>query len=119
MEDISQRDFAETDPKMFLNQGKKGMIIDEIQRVPFLLSYIQTIVDENNSPGMYVIACSQNLLLMEQVSRTLAGRISLLTLLPLSLAELYNDEEDITDLTEVLYTGLYPGIYGRGFDPGR
>ena len=88
LEDLTQKEFAETDPKMFLNQGHNGMIIDEIQRVPALLSYIQTIVDESNSPGMFVITGSQNLLLMEHISQTLAGRISLFTLLPLSLAEL-------------------------------
>jgi len=119
LEDLSQKEFAETDPKMFLDQNRNGMIIDEIQRVPSLLSYIQTIVDESNSPGMYIITGSQNLLLMEQVSQTLAGRISLFTLFPLSLAELYKDSKDIPSIAEVLYRGLYPGIYNRGFDPDR
>ena len=119
MEDLSQKEFAENDPKLFLDQSSRGMIIDEIQRVPALLSYIQTIVDENNSPGMYVITGSQNLLLMEHISQTLAGRISLFNLLPLSLREIYNKNRNIPSLEQVLYKGLYPGIYDRDFDPNR
>lgn len=119
LEDLSQKEFAETDPKMFLEQGNNGMIIDEIQRVPALLSYIQTIVDENNSSGMYVITGSQNLLLMEQVSQTLAGRISLFTLLPFSLAELYKDTGKIPGIEQILHRGLYPGIYNRNFESAR
>jgi len=119
LEDLSQKDFAETDPKMFLAQGNNGMIIDEIQRVPSLLSYIQTIVDEKKSPGMYVITGSQNLLLMEQVSQTLAGRISLFTLLPLSLSELYKTSKKIPEINQILYRGLYPGIYDRSYEPNR
>jgi len=119
MEDLSQREFAETDPKMFLNQGNNGMIIDEVQRVPALLSYIQTIVDEKKVPGMYVITGSQNLLLMEQVSQTLAGRISLFTLMPLSLSELYSDGGRIPHINQILYEGFYPGIHSRNFEPGR
>ena len=119
MEDLSQKEFAETDPKMFLDQGNNGMIIDEVQRVPALLSYIQTIVDEKKSPGMYVITGSQNLLLMEQISQTLAGRISLFTLMPLSLSELYKDVEKIPNIGQILYKGLYPGIHSRNFKPDR
>lgn len=110
---------AVTDPKGFLLQAKDGLLIDEIQRVPSLLSYIQTIVDTRESPGQFVISGSQNLLLMEQISQTLAGRISLFTLLPLSLSELSRDGRQLPVLAELLFRGLYPALYDRPFDPPR
>ena len=119
LEDLSQREFAESDPRGFLSPGRDGMMIDEIQRVPALLSYIQAIVDERDTPGQYVISGSQNMLLMEQVSQTLAGRISLFTLLPFSISELYRDRASIPPLEEVLFKGLYPAIHARPFDPPR
>jgi len=73
---------AQTDPKNFLSQSN-NMIIDEIQRVPDLISYIQSIVDENPDKK-YVITGSQNILISKKVSQSLAGRIAIFTLLPLS-----------------------------------
>ena len=83
-----EREFAETDPKAFLGQFKNPVIIDEIQRVPNLLSYIQAIVDEQKENGRYVITGSHQLELRAAISQSLAGRVGLLQLLPFSLSEL-------------------------------
>jgi predicted AAA+ superfamily ATPase len=66
---------AMSDPRMFLNNGRKGLILDEIQNYPKLLSYIHTISDEHNQPGEFIITGSQNLLISEKVSQSLAGRV--------------------------------------------
>ncbi|HAK47399.1 MAG TPA: AAA family ATPase [Spirochaeta sp.] len=115
LEDLSQKEFALEDPKSFLTQGDGGMIIDEIQKVPALLSYIQVIVDEKQKPGMFIITGSQNLLLMEKISQSLAGRISLFTLLPFSLQELYKNKTK-PPLNEVMFKGFYPGLYARDYE---
>jgi predicted AAA+ superfamily ATPase len=88
LEDITNREFAKNDPKGFLNTYKNGAIIDEIQYVPELFSYLQVFTDERNQVGEYIITGSQNFLLMQQISQSLAGRVALFTLLPLSLKEL-------------------------------
>ena len=76
------------DPRGFLAQGER-LILDEIQRAPELLSYVQVLVDEDDRPGRFIVTGSQNLLLMESVSQTLAGRTALLRLYPFSLSELH------------------------------
>jgi hypothetical protein len=88
LENPEERDFAIEDPKGFLSRAGKGIILDEIQRVPDLFSYIQILVDENRQPGRWIFTGSQNFLLMHQISQTLAGRTTLLQLLPLSILEL-------------------------------
>lgn len=81
--------FAKADPKAFFDNAKKGMIIDEIQRAPELLSYIQVIVDEQaQKKGQFILTGSHQLSLHAAVTQSLAVRTALLTLLPLSLAEL-------------------------------
>ncbi|MCI0471235.1 MAG: ATP-binding protein, partial [Candidatus Aminicenantes bacterium] len=82
--------FAQNDPRGFLAQYPRGAVIDEIQRAPDLLSYLQTIIDERNI--RFVLTGSQNLLLMQKVSQSLAGRISILSLLPLSKSEIEHRE---------------------------
>ncbi len=117
------------DPRGFLAQGGR-LILDEIQRAPELLSYIQGLVDADPRPGRFVLTGSQNLLLMESVSQTLAGRTAFLRLYPLSLAELSeNDPVDPLNLGtpagaagrppdkglwNTLVEGFYPRIHDRG-----
>ncbi|PIU10687.1 AAA family ATPase, partial [Candidatus Kuenenbacteria bacterium CG08_land_8_20_14_0_20_37_23] len=88
LEDIETRDFAMRDPKSFLGNHPNGLIIDEAQRVPELMSQIQVIVDEKKVPGQFILTGSQNFLLMEKISQSLAGRAAILNLLPFSLLEL-------------------------------
>lgn len=112
LEDPDIRAVAENDPRGFLSIYNSKSIIDEAQHVPQLFSYIQTLVDKENESGMYILSGSQNLLLMESVSQSLAGRTAILKLLPFS-----KDEIDILrpyqKLNTYLYTGSYPRIYDK------
>ena len=125
---------AVSDPRGFL-AGGDPVILDEIQRAPELLSYVQGLVDEDPGPGRFIVTGSQNILLMKSVSQTLAGRTALLLLHPFSLAELYGlppldpraldrgatvlphhilDRLSARDLWESLVTGFYPPVHDRG-----
>lgn len=112
LEEFKDREFATSDPKSFLEtySHHKGLILDEIQEAPSLLSYMQGYVDKNNKPGLFIITGSQNFLLNEKITQTLAGRVAILTLLPLSITELLSYKETIT-LDELLFTGGYPRLY--------
>ena len=90
LETMKNRTFAHEDPHTFLQTyaNDYGIILDEIQEAPELLSYIQGQVDEHNVPGYFVITGSQNFLMNEAITQTLAGRVALFTLLPLSISEL-------------------------------
>ena len=92
-------------------------MIDEIQRVPDLLSYIQTIVDENRKEGLFIITGSQQFELMEKIPQSLAGRTALIHLLPFSLDEAYEKKASLPSLEKVLYTGFYPRIFDKKLDP--
>jgi predicted AAA+ superfamily ATPase len=113
------RSFALNDPRAFLKTYRQGSIIDEIQRVPDLLSYIQTIVDEKDAPGGYIITGSQNFLLHEKISQTLAGRVALLTLLPLSLSELQETRYKMKKSWDYIIKGFYPRVYSKNIAPGE
>jgi predicted AAA+ superfamily ATPase len=118
LEDLDVRKMALTDPRSFLSQYPKGAILDEIQRAPILLSYIQTIVDKEDRKGMFILTGSHQLELHQAISQSLAGRTALLTLLPLSLSELLNNEIDLP-LYELLLKGGYPRIYKDNLDPTK
>ncbi len=113
LEDIDIRNIAINDPKTILETKAKGLIIDEIQRVPELFSYIQAIVDTTNKSGQFIITGSQNFLLMQNISQTLAGRIAILKLLPFSLEELQNTKYYPKDFVSTIYNGFYPRIYDK------
>ena len=87
LENPDERELALNDPRRFLNNFSKGVILDEVQNVPSLFSYIQGMVDAN-SKMKFVLSGSQNFLLNEKISQTLAGRVGLLNLLPFSISEL-------------------------------
>ncbi|MBR1732416.1 MAG: ATP-binding protein [Alloprevotella sp.] len=108
MEDIDVRSAAMSDPRQFLNQTSEGMIIDEVQRVPELLSYIQGIVD-NNPERRFVLTGSSNFALLRSVSQSLAGRVGMFELLPMAFEEVREDM-DASSLDEILYNGLYPAV---------
>ena len=114
LEDIDHREFADQDPRGFLSRYKKGVIFDEIQRVPQLMSYLQSHVDERGSPGEIVITGSHNFLLMEQISQSLAGRVGLTRLLPFSWHEMRGFDLEINEL---LFSGAYPRIYDQRIRP--
>ncbi len=107
------RQFAQADAIEFLNEIESGIIIDEVQRVPELLSTIQFIVDEKKVVGKIVIIGSQNLLLMQSVSQTLAGRVALFTQLPFSTNELQETKFQENRYENYLVKGFYPRIYDQ------
>lgn len=116
LEDPDIRSIAIEDPRGFLRQYDKYVIIDEIQRAPELLSYLQSHVDNLNKEGLYIITGSQNYLLMEKVSQSLAGRIGISVLLPFSIEELSNYNIDL-QLEKLVFTGGYPRIYDKKIRP--
>ncbi|MBT7091278.1 MAG: AAA family ATPase [Candidatus Marinimicrobia bacterium] len=99
LEDLDTRQFAESDPRGFLGQYPQGAVIDEVQHVPSLLSYIQTIVDTKKVNGMYILTGSNQFEYIQSISQSLAGRTGILKLLPFSYSEIYSNRyEKIEDL---------------------
>lgn len=118
LENPDTRNLATTDPRGFLEQFPEGAILDEIQRTPQLLSYIQTIVDKKDQKGLFILTGSHQLELQQAISQSLAGRAALLTLLPMSLDELLKADIDLS-LDEALLNGGYPRIYKDHLDPTK
>lgn len=108
LENLDTRSFASEDPRGFLNSYSQGAILDEIQRVPHLFSYLQEILDDSRESGLFILTGSNNFLLQENISQSLAGRIGYLQLLPLSIGEI---GEMATDVDEIMLRGGYPAIY--------
>ncbi len=117
LEPLDQRAFARTDPRGFLAEYRAGAIIDEVQRVPELLSYLQEEVDRAPDPGRFVLTGSQTLTLGAGVAQSLAGRTGLAHLLPLSLDEIRRFPVPAADLWEVVFRGGYPRIHDRALPP--
>ena len=116
LEAFDVREFAEADPRRFLAQFPDGAVLDEVQNVPRLLSYLQVLVDEERRNGLFVLTGSEQFGLTNTISQSLAGRTALLRLLPFSLAErrLAGAPDGIE---EVLYSGCYPRIHDEALDP--
>lgn len=115
LEDFDLRQMAQVDPKGFLRTFSPPVIFDEIQRVPSLLSYIQTLVDEERSPGQYILTGSHQPLLGESVTQSLAGRTGILRLLPFSISELRAGGIDL-ECDHYLYQGFMPRLYDTSLD---
>ncbi len=111
LEDLDQREFAESDPRGFLNQLTEGAILDEAQRCPALFSYLQTRIDEYQQPGEFILTGSQQFGLLSGITQSLAGRAALLTLLPMSYGELQRAGKIGDSLDQVLFAGSYPPIF--------
>lgn len=118
LEAPDERLLAATDPRSFLDRYPDGAILDEIQRVPTLLSYIQTIVDERKKNGLYVITGSHQFELHEAISQSLAGRVGLLTLLPMTISELAQGDIEL-NLDQQLCHGFFPRIYSDHLNPTK
>jgi len=117
LEDLDQREFAETDPRGFLNQFSEGVILDEAQRCPALFSYLQTRVDERQRPGEFILTGSQQFDLLSGITQSLAGRAALLTLLPMTYDELQRAGKVGRNLDKILFDGAFPPIFDRGLEP--
>lgn len=115
LEDIDTRSRAIEDPRGFLSNIPDGAILDEVQRAPDILSYIQSIVDSNNKMGMFILTGSSNLLLMEAVSQSLSGRVAIFKLLPLSMLEV-KDIEIGWSIEKRILNGFYPRLLTQKMD---
>lgn len=116
LEDIDVRNTALNDPRGFLSNFPQGAVLDEIQRTPELFSYIQGIIDKNKKIH-FVLSGSQNFLLLEIISQSLAGRAAVLKLLPFSISELQNEKLVPQTYEQLIFKGMYPGIYDRDIEP--
>jgi uncharacterized protein len=111
------RELAQNDAVSLLSEWNSGIIIDEVQRVPEILSTIQFFADQNQNPGKIIITGSQNLLLMQSVSQTLAGRVALFNLLPFSVQELTGTEFEEAYFENYITKSFYPRIYDQNLNP--
>ncbi|MBN1181787.1 MAG: ATP-binding protein [Bacteroidales bacterium] len=112
LENPDSRQFAIDDPRGFLLQFPDGAILDEIQRTPLLFSYLQEIVDNNPQSGQFVLTGSNNFLLNEQITQSLAGRVGFLNLFPFSLKEINEYGLSYTE-NEFILNGFYPPVYDQ------
>ena len=113
------RGFALEDPRAFLAQFPRGAVIDEIQRCPNLLSYLQGLIDERPQPGRWILTGSQSLGLLQSVSQSLAGRTAVLHLLPLARSEVCRFRRHPKSLDEAILAGGYPRIFDRRLSPSE
>lgn len=117
LEDSDVRHSAEKDPRGFLESLGGKAILDEAQRVPHLFSYIQTHVDKQKKPGQFIITGSSNYLMHQDISQSLAGRVAVLRLLPLSLSELTDANIKANKISALIFKGFYPPVYERKIQP--
>jgi predicted AAA+ superfamily ATPase len=118
LENPDTRRFALEDPRGFLSRYQSGAIFDEVQRAPELFSYLQEILDESPEPGRFILTGSNNFLLQQNISQTLAGRVAILNLLPFSTEELFKEPGALVDENQIIFKGLYPPIHEPGIPPG-
>ena len=113
LENLDTRKFAMEDPRGFFANVPNGAILDEIQRVPDLFSYLQEILDNSKSKGLFILTGSNNFLLQENISQSLAGRVAYLNLLPFTVKELESANFLPSRVEDLLLSGFYPPIYDQ------
>lgn len=118
LEDPDQRERALSDPRGFLARFPEGAVIDEVQRAPDLVSYLQGLVDVRRRMGDFILTGSQQFGLMSCIGQSLAGRVGRIELLTFSLEELTGASLTPPDLDGLLWRGGYPPLYDRPLDPG-
>jgi predicted AAA+ superfamily ATPase len=114
LENPDSRRFALNDPRGFLSQYSSGAVIDEVQRAPELFSYVQQLLDESNDKGRFIFTGSNNFLLQENISQSLAGRIAYIYLLPFTFTELSVDKN--VNLSDQILKGSYPPVFDQNID---
>lgn len=117
LEDTDNRQYAAEDPRGFIAEYPEKTIIDEVQRVPNLLSYLQTHTDLAGKNGMYILTGSQNFQLLSSVDQSLAGRVAILTLLPFSHKEMLDGGVLPSSVDEEIFCGGYPRLYDNELSP--
>ncbi|HRY34117.1 MAG TPA: ATP-binding protein [Bacteroidales bacterium] len=113
LENPDTRQFATEDPKGFLSGIEQGAVIDEVQRTPGLFSWLQGLIDQSAAKGRFILTGSNNFLLQQSVSQTLAGRIAYLNLLPFSLPELQQGSWLPDDDNSLIHKGFYPPVHDQ------
>lgn len=116
LENPDIRKFALEDPRGFLSNFPQGAVLDEIQRAPELFSYLQQILDDTSEKGLFILTGSNNFLLQQNISQSLAGRVGYLFLLPLSLNEI-NDKE--FNISQLIFKGGYPALHSEITEPAK
>lgn len=117
LENPQTRELVANDPEQFLQLNPSRVIIDEVQRLPELLSYVQAHVDKREEMGAIIISGSQNLLISERVSQSLAGRAAYQNIFPFSLKELKKNQLDLDNYHDQILKGFYPAVYSRDIAP--
>jgi predicted AAA+ superfamily ATPase len=117
LEDPDTRAYASEDPRGFLRQVHEGAILDEVQRCPSLFSYLQGVVDAEKRVGRFILTGSSQFDLIQSINQSLAGRTSVMTLLPFSLGELQSSGCAPSSVNELLFRGLFPPVYDRPVAP--
>lgn len=115
-ENPDTRLYAIDDPRGFLSNYPNGAIFDEAQRVPEIFSYLQQVLDQSNENGLFIITGSNNFLLQESISQSLAGRVAYLNLLPLTLNEINDNKNTIN---QAIFKGCYPSLYNGNIDTNK
>ena len=118
LEDPDVRIAAEADPRGFLSRVADGAILDEVQRLPILLSYLQGMVDETKKHGRFILTGSHQPRLHEAISQSLAGRTAMLTLWPFSLHEIRHYETPRSPF-DLIFRGFFPRLHEEGLEPRR
>jgi uncharacterized protein len=113
LENPDHRQFAISDPNNFLKRYNNKIIFDEVQLVPTLFSYLQTIVDEQKIMGQFILSGSQNFLLMQSITQSLAGRVAMFQMLPFDFEELRSNNLLSDSYAEVCLKGFYPAVFDR------
>ena len=116
LENPDTLEFAKGDPRGFLSQYTTGAILDEIQKAPHLFSYLQQVLDETKKKGLFILTGSNNFLLQDNITQTLAGRIAYLQLLPLSLQELKENKKLKVGYSWHILHGGYPEVIAKKID---
>ncbi|MCG8334515.1 MAG: AAA family ATPase, partial [Proteobacteria bacterium] len=119
LEDPDTRNSAKTDPRGLLSEFSKGVIIDEVQRVPELLSYLQGEIDNDQKPGRFILTGSHQPAVHEAISQSLAGRTAVLELLPFTFSELKQYGRSDVGTYESVLKGFYPRLHENALRPGR
>lgn len=117
LENLDEREFAQSDPRTFLKRYPNGAIFDEVQRAPWLVSYLQEIVDSDKRKGLFILTGSQQLEISQTISQSLAGRTGLLRLLPFGVDELSKFGE--YSKSQLIYKGCYPRLYAENISPNQ
>jgi predicted AAA+ superfamily ATPase len=119
LEETDKKELALTDPRLFFEIYQGNLIIDEAQNVPDIFSWVQVLVDSRKGDRKFILTGSQNFLLLERISQSLAGRTSILQLFPFSMEELKNTSFELKNYHDYIFKGFYPRLYDQDLNPVR